>query len=594
MSRVNATIMEVTGLLDAGEFARAQQVLQKTLQRLPQSPELNNAMAIVLLKLKDYERGMYFAARACALAPNQPTLLNSLGGLQALSEKNEEAIRTFEKALALDPSNNNARIGIANALCAVGRPAAAVDHARIGLLHNPEDVGMIVRLCSASFAAGDAPPVVEWATQCLRRFPEQRNAAVGLSFALNYVDGVSREEIFRAHRLVGELTEKLIDAEGGVLPPAPNSREPDRRLKIALVSADFKEHSVSYFLEAIMKHLDRAGYELWCYSACEKPDARTRYLESLADRWADVATLDNDTLARRIREDGIDVAFELAGHTEGQKLPCFAFRPAPVQVTYCGYPNTTGLTAIGYRLVDSLTDPPGAERFHTEKLVRLDPCFLCYTPLPEAPEPAAPAFESRAGQVSFGSFNTLLKVTDRVVQTWARLVQAVPGSRLVLKGTQIVGAEGRERFAARLRAAGLRDEQFHLLTHAKSQAEHLALYREVDIALDPFPYNGTTTTCEAAWMGLPTVTLEGDSHAGRVGVSLLTAMGLSDLVARDTDEYVKLAAALAADKDRLRDLRRNLRDRLRQGPLCDAPAFAQRFGAAVRMMWREWCAGGGR
>ena len=297
--------------------------------------------------------------------------------------------------------------------------------------------------------------------------------------------------------------------------------------------------------------------------------------------------LSDEELAERIRADGIDILVDLAGHTAKNRLRVFARKPAPVQVTWLGYPNTTGLEAIDYRLVDAVTDPVGeADAWASETLVRLEGGFLCYGGLKDAPEPTVPPC-LKTGTVTFGSFNNPAKVSAATFDAWATLLSRLPQARLLLKGTPFADAATRALFLARLGERGVAAERIELVAWLPGAAAHLALYHRVDIALDPFPYNGTTTTCEALWMGVPVVTLRGDRHAGRVGASLLSQIGLTDLIANSVEEYVEIALALARNPGRLDELRRTLRPRMAASPLCDGRAFARKIEAAFRTMWQR-------
>jgi predicted O-linked N-acetylglucosamine transferase (SPINDLY family) len=291
-----------------------------------------------------------------------------------------------------------------------------------------------------------------------------------------------------------------------------------------------------------------------------------------------------------IRADQPDILIDLAGHTAmTSRLPLFARHLAPVQITYLGYPNTTGLPAMGYRLVDAITDPVGeADRFATEKLVRYAPTAWSYEPPAEAPLPGPLPGTTRPG-ITFGCCNNPAKCTDTMLQLWHRVLQAVPGSRLLLKGSGLGEPAMRAEFLARLQQLGLRAEQIELFDRTRSTADHLAFYQAVDLAFDTHPYHGTTPTCEALWMGVPVVTLLGDRHASRVGASLLTAIGHPEWIADDTNDYIRIATELATDLPRLRQIRAALRDDLRRSVLLDHAGQAALFGAALNACWTEWC-----
>jgi predicted O-linked N-acetylglucosamine transferase (SPINDLY family) len=315
----------------------------------------------------------------------------------------------------------------------------------------------------------------------------------------------------------------------------------------------------------------------------------TRRLRQLSDEWHDIFGRDDAEVAAMIRAHGTDILVDLAGHTGGGRPLLFARRPAPVQVTWLGYPNTTGLAAMDYRLSDADADPEGeAEPRHTEKLVRLAHGFLCYGPSPDSPEPSEPP-AARTGRVTFGCFNNLAKVAPEMLAWWAQLLAAAPGARLVMKAHGLASENARRRLRERFSALGVEDGRLELLGPEESHARHLARYGEVDVALDTYPYHGTTTTCEALWMGVPVVTLAGRNHVSRVGLSILKRVGLPELVAGTPEEYVHKALELAGDAARLRELRAGLRARMRASPLLDAPGFTRELEAAYRDMWRRWC-----
>jgi protein O-GlcNAc transferase len=403
---------------------------------------------------------------------------------------------------------------------------------------------------------------------------------------LNYDERSSNAELFEAHR--------AWDQRHGRAAPLPmtyaNDRATERRLKIGYVSPDFRGHSVAFFLEPLLKHHDRRQIELFCYAEVSWPDAVTERFKGLADHWVVTVGMSDVALAERIRNDGIDILVDLAGHMAKNRLLVFARKPSPVQVTWLGYPNTTGLTTIDYRLVDAVTDPEGeADAFASETLLRLANCFLCYSAPDNAPV-VAPLPYLKTGFITFGSFNNPSKLSAATLDVWATLLGRLPDAWLLLKGRSFVDATVRASFLQGFTERGVSAERVELLAWIPSGTAHLALYDRIDIALDPFPYNGTTTTCEALWMGVPVVTLRGDRHAGRVGASLLTQVALTDLIADCTAEYVEIAASLARNPAELNDLRLSLRSRVATSPLCDAPTFATKIESAYRSMWRRWVA----
>lgn len=441
----------------------------------------------------------------------------------------------------------------------------------------PADFAALLSVCQVENLRADQ--ACETVRLALQAAPDQFELASSLCGHSNYHAGLSPAQRFEIHRFFGSILDRRPQ-------PAPNftvSKDPARKLRVGFISPDFREHSCAHFLRPIFEHLDRAQFELFAYYTYTNEDATTKWFKSKC-RFNSMPG--NAPLGFRIWGDRIDILIDLAGHTEGGRLNLFHSRPAPVQVTYLGYPNTTGLTAMQHRIVDTHTDPPGADAFATEHLARLDPCFLCYAPPPEAPTPAA----TPGRPLTFGSFNNATKFNASTAALFARAVSAVPGSRLVLKNPAL----GEPDFQAIVRelftAAGLASERLVLMPGDPATAAHLARYNDIDIGLDTIPYNGTTTTCEALWMGVPVVTLAGDWHAARVGCSLLAAVGLPDLVAQTPEQFAAVAAALAADAPRRAALRTGLRSTMAASPLCDGPGFAARFGGLLRGLWTAYAA----
>jgi predicted O-linked N-acetylglucosamine transferase (SPINDLY family) len=316
-------------------------------------------------------------------------------------------------------------------------------------------------------------------------------------------------------------------------------------------------------------------------------DDTTQRIRGLADGWRDVAGIDDAAVDAMIREDKIDILFDLAGHSKGNQLGVFARRPAPVQMTWLGYPDTTGLAAIDCRITDATADPaPAAEARHTERLLRIDDCFVCYQPPPDAPPVAV---REPGAAIAFSSFNNIAKLNAVTIRTWGKILAAVPGSRLALKSSSLNFPDTVDRLLDCCERGGIDPARIELRGWVADRRQHLELYGEIDIALDTFPYNGTTTTCEALWMGVPVITLAGEVHMSRVGATLLHSAGLDELVARDEAHYANTAIALAVDAGWRKSLRAGLRTRLLASPLLDHAGFTRKLEAHCRRAWGEWC-----
>lgn len=389
-------------------------------------------------------------------------------------------------------------------------------------------------------------------------------------------------EIYRHYQHIAPLRRSL---------PRVTSRRTGgtERLRIGYLSGDLRDHSMAFFLEPLLANHDRGAFEITCYAVNREDDEVTARFRALVDAWVEARDLDDDALAARIAADGIDVLVDLSGRTVQNRLGIFAKQPAWLQVAYLGYPTYTGVPQIAYRVTDAVIDPAeDGGGLPSERPLRLPRSMFCYRPPADAPacERAAPA----PGEVRFGSFNQMQKLSPAVLAAWARILQSVPGSRLLLKATGFHDEAARRRMIDTFARAGIAAERVSVREGIAERRAHLALYNEIDIALDTYPYNGATTTCEALWMGVPVVTLAGETHAARMGASLLSELGLAELIAHSVDDYVAAAVRLAAAPEQLAGLHATLRQRFAASPLRDEAGFARAFEHAVRAAWQEHAA----
>ncbi len=528
--------------------------------------------------------------RAIELKPDLHEAHVNLGNALCALGRLDDAAAAYRRAAAIDPPQAEAHYNLGNALKDQGRLEEAVAAYRNAIAIEPGHGGAHGNLAIALTAQGkldDALAEYRRALEC-----EPHDAAIHSNYllCLHYGEQQSAEAIQAAHL----EWQKRHGRPPQVVSYHADDRTPHRRLRIGYVSPDLRAHSVAYFLEPLLRHHDRQTAEIFCYAEVLKPDATSARLRSFADHWVSTVGMSDAAMERQIRADRIDILVDLAGHTAWNRLTVFARKPAPLQVSWLGYPDTTGLPAIDYRLVDAVTDPVGqGDAFSTEALFRLQGGFLCYGGAPDAPEPAVPPSQASGG-VTFGSFNNLAKLSPATLQVWQKLLALLPQSRLLLKARPFADAATRAYFLSNLAKRGVAQSRVELISWVPDSAVHLALYDRIDIALDPFPYNGTTTTCEALWMGVPVVTLRGDRHSARVGASLLAQAGLNDWIADGVDDYVKIAVTLAENPARLRELRHSLRPRLASSSLCDGAAFARKIERCYRDIWQRWCEAGSR
>ena len=523
-------------------------------------------------------------ARAHRIDPGRPEIVRSLADVQMSLGRFQEAIASYQQILARLPANAGLYGTLAACQFMVMELEEAASSYRQALALTKEGryldgLGMV--LCQQ----GRHEEAIIAHREALRLSPENTRYHSNMLLTLQYLPDITPDALLLAHRLWARMHASGTTQAGAFR----NTPDPDRRLKIGYVSADFRSHPVAYFFEGLLRSHDEREVETFCYAAARQRDETTARLQHTASAWRDISSLNDSAMIEQVRADGIDILVDLAGHTAGNRLAVFATRAAPVQVTYLGYPSTTGLSGMDYRLTDERADPPGAESFYSELLMRLPECFLCYRP-PSLSPSVAPAPLTRNGFVTFGSFNNLAKINERVVALWSDLLHAVPESRLLIKNPSLTDTATAARYRAMFEARNVAKDRIELLGLVADEQAHLDTYRRMDIALDTFPYNGTTTTCEALHMGVPVITLEGQKHAGRVGYSLLGNLGLEELIARTPDDYVARAASLARNTPRICELRDLLRDQLQNSVICDADGFARRIEQAYRQMWIKWCA----
>lgn len=566
-----------------GRSADADAAFERADAQQAEPAEFYNQLGIDLLGQRRAVEAEAAFRRAIKLAPRLAPAHQNLGAALAAQERLPEAIAAERRAIELAPNSAAAWNNLGVFEGAAGDLAGSRRAILRALEIEPTHVDALNSLAQIRLEEGDARTAVELQRRVLAVQPTHRAAGGALLVDRNYIPDVpAQDSLIEARAIATRLR-----PEGPPFTFSGHDRTPDRRLRIGYVSGDFRRHSCASFIAPLFAAHDPNTVEVIAYSENPCDDEITDALRARVQAWRSIAMLGDGAVSELIHRDHIDILVDLSGHMAGNRLPVFALKPAPLQVTWLGYPNTTGLGTIDYRLTDDRADPPGAtDAFHSERLWRLPECFLVF-----GADPLAPAIHQRPPDApfTFGSFNHLPKVTPEVVAVWSRILAAVPGSRLLMKSKRLGDPHVRDRYAHLFAGHGIAPERLDLVGWQTAPAAHLALYQDMDLALDPFPYNGTTTTCEALWMGVPVVTLAGDRHAGRVGASLLGAVGLKSLITGSAADYADCAIALARAPTRLADLRAGLRDRVRASTLCDARGFARRIEAAFREMWRLWC-----
>jgi protein O-GlcNAc transferase len=517
-------------------------------------------------------------ARAIELKSDWPDPHANLGNIFRKLGRYAEAEPHLRRALTLNPEHAKAHNFLGIVLYQTDRLAEAAQEFRRALELRENDFEAWNNLGMVQTRLGDAPAAIAAFRRSLALKPNPYGHSA-LLFTLHYDPALSPQAIFEEHLAWARIHAEPLKAQ---IRPHGNDRNPERRLRIGYVSADFREHTRARFVEPVIANHDRDQFEIFCYSDVRAPDAITHSFQVMADTWRQVAGWPDEKLAAQIRADQIDILIDLTGHMAGNRLLTFAQKPAPIQMTYPGYPNTTGLSIMDYCITDADRDPPGSESLYTEKLIRLDPTSQCYQPTDADLEVGPPPL-AQAGYVTFASLNKPIKNCPIVVATWSRILKAVPDSKLML----LVNSGGAESLHDRFAAHGIPPERLELLARLPRR-QYLELHRRIDINLDPWPYNGHTTLLDGLWMGVPAIALEGNAHVSREGAAALRLVGLPELVARSSGECVTLASSLAAETSRLRELRGNLRERLKACPLMDALHLTRRLEGAYREAWRQW------
>jgi predicted O-linked N-acetylglucosamine transferase (SPINDLY family) len=494
----------------------------------------------------------------------------------------EEAIADYDRASAIDPKLAEAHVNRGAALARLGRVADALASLDRGLRLRPDDAVAHLNRGNLFMVQARFDLALLAYRQAMSLKPDYPEARSNYLFCMNYDPAQDDAALFDAHREWGERFGRSPDAFAF----HSNVRDPDKVLRVGLVSADFGRHPIGFFLDGVLPAADRSRVHYVCYSGRLQEDELTGRLRRHAAGWRSSIGLSDRALAETVRADGIDILVDLAGHTGGGRLGCFALRPAPVLVHWAGSPHT--IPAVDYSLWDWAHVPEGDERWFVETVVRLPHARVCYTAPPYTPEVADPPLLAN-GHITFGSFNNLAKLNPGVVGLWTRVLETVPGSRLMLNWPTLADPRERQRIADLFAAHGIEPGRLELTPGEDTHAGVLGQYGQLDIALDPFPFSGCTTTLEALWMGVPVVTLPGTRPVSRQSQAFLTALGRTEWIARDVEDYVRIVADLAADPQRLTALRREQRALVAASPVGDARRFAQDLEAALRSIWHRWC-----
>jgi predicted O-linked N-acetylglucosamine transferase (SPINDLY family) len=557
-----------------GMYREAEQYINRLLRSNP-----GHAVGWAQMGLIHEQAGRNREAADCfiksiRLAPDEYSLYRKLESLLSIQGRKEEARRIHAEGL----------IRYSRILFTKGQLGKAFQTACDSLDVEPDNAAALTVIAAVQRAQGKpAHAEVNYRKALDNRYSPALHS--DLLLCLNYIPGRSMDDIYREHRCWESMQSPVRPARM----KHANDPDPGRRLRIGYVSPDLRESPVSYFFRPLIQNHDKTSFEIICYDTSSRPaDTVTGSMRSAASRWRTVQGLDDAGLFEQIKRDGVDILVDLAGHTPGNSLTVFLRRPAPLQVTYLGYANTTGISTMDYRFTDSVTDPEGTSQKYREKLVRMKAGLACYSPPQNVPDVVPPPVTGN-GYVTFGSLNNLAKINDHVIDLWARVLRTIPSARMIVFRGRLVDPDTRRHLLERFTGAGIAEDRISLAWRHPS-GSHWEVFNQIDIMLDTFPWNAHTIACESLWMGVPVITLKGDRHSARLCASVLTQAGLAGLVANTRDEFIDIACDLSGSPGKLAEMRIQMRGKIAASPLCDAITFARGVEAEYRKIWESWCA----
>ncbi len=569
----------------AGRMAEAIAAFGRVVALRPDSAEAHNNLGIVLRQAGQLDGAIAAYRRALELRSDYGAAHNNLGNALLDARQTEAAVNHLRQAVALAPGSAESQNNLGVALHEAGQVDEALAAFESAVALQPDYALAYSNMGSSLTAVGQLDQALAAYRRALAHRPGHAETYSNILFTLHYHPDHDAQALLAEHRRWADAFAAPLAAQ---ILPHPNNRDPDRKLRVAFVSPDFCGHPVGRLLRPLFVHRDRRHAEFVAYSDVRAPDAVTDELKAATDGWRSIVGMNDSQVAEQIRNDGIDILVDLALHTAHNRMLVFARKPAPVQVTMLGLPATTGLNTIDYRITDPYLDPPGqTSADYTERCFPLPHSFWCYSPVDDSP-PVTELPARAQGAITFGCLNQFAKVNRPTLELWIAILQSLEGSRLVLHAPA-----GRHQDAIRAlcRDAGIAADRVEFVARVPLRP-YLERYHHLDLCLDPFPCGGGTTTMDALWMGVPVITLAGRTAVGRGGVSILSNVGLTELIARTPEQYVAIARAWGADLERLARVRSALRDQMQVSHLMNGKQFAAEVEEAFRRMWRTWCAAG--
>lgn len=557
----------------------------KALNLNPNLLHAYNYIGNALQEKKQFVEAITYYQKAIEVNYNDPTAYINLGILYQNTKQYDESIRNFKRVLELHPNLSIAYDYLGTIFAIQGKIEEAYQSCQSSLRLNPKSIVSLVNLGNLIARQGRLGEAEGLYKSAIQEYPHRYESYAGLLMNMLYS---LRYDVQTVYSETCRIMRRFADPLSASMKKHLNKCIANRKLRIGYVSPNFNRHPVAYFIESIIALHNREKFEVFCYSDVQISDEITDRIISSTDQWRNIDGISDERADYLIRKDRIDILIDLAGHTANNRMLLFARKPAPVQVSYMGYPGTTGLSTIDYKIVDKYTDPLGTtEKYYSEKLVRLPESFICYQPDKDSPlVDRLPALAN--GYINFGSFNNIAKISIEVFEIWSKILETLPNACLILKDKILIDQTTCQYVINMFTERGIKRERI-ILEPWEESPKHLKAYNRIDIALDPFPFNGLTTSCEAMWMGVPVIVLSGIAYASRAGVSLLSNVGLKDLIANTEDEYLHIAVELANDIQRLQRLRTELRNMMINSPLTDAQRFTINLENLYREIWEISC-----
>ena len=545
---------------------------------------LNN-LANALNDQRKFNEALVCCEKVLLITPEFPEALYNLGNAYRGMGNHVEAEKCYRKAVAINKDYAQANNNLGVILCDQGKFNEAILFYKKTLAIEPDNAAAHNNIGNMYKEQGEFEKAIYHYKKALAIKPDAYSTRSNLLLSLNYCPDISQEEIYE-ESIKWELQQ--LKKNNQTNPVFTNTLDNSRKLRVGFISPDFRTHSVSYFFEPLLNGHEKDQLEIFCYSDVQKTDNVTKRLQQKADHWIPIYEKNDSDAAKLVRKDRIDILVDLTGHTAQNRLGVFLQKAAPIQVSWLGYPNTTGLHSINYRFTDDIADPVGDDNFYSETLLRLKNGFLCYLPDNKAPEVLSPPHVKKR-HITFGCFNNVTKVNSEVIELWSKILSLVPDSQLLIKSRQLSIIGLKTKLLQTFKDNGISQNRLIVKQWIPEIKNHLELYNNIDISLDPFPYNGTTTTFESLWMGVPVITLLGDRHSGRVGASILHHIGKQELIASSKDAYLEKAISLAQDNDQIIYYKNTLRKSVKNSSLTDQKEFSKKMGNAFREIWSEWC-----